>query len=40
VKFNSDEYFALLAKNPQAAPWLSLGNEIDLVLDDILYVVR
>jgi Ca-activated chloride channel family protein len=40
VKFNSDEYFALLAKNPSAAPWLSLGNEVDLVLDDTLYVVR
>jgi Ca-activated chloride channel family protein len=40
IKFNSDDYFALLARNPSAAPWFSLGNEIDLVLDDTLYVVR
>lgn len=40
VKFNSEEYYVLLASNPQAAPWLSLGNEIDLVIDDTLYVVR
>jgi hypothetical protein len=40
VKFNSDEYFALLRDHPGAAPWLSLGNEVDVVLGDTLYVIR
>jgi len=40
IKFNGDEYFALLAKYPAAAPWLSLGNEVDVVIEDTLYVVR
>ncbi|WP_428937055.1 hypothetical protein [Fontivita pretiosa] len=40
IKFNSDEYFALLARYPTAAPWLSLGNEVDVVIEDTLYVVR
>lgn len=40
IKFNSDEYFALLAEHPEAAQWLSLGNEVDVVLDDTLVVVR
>lgn len=40
INFNSEEYFALLARHPSAAQWLSLGNQVDLVLDDTLYVVR
>lgn len=40
VKFNSDEYFALLGAHPEAAAWLALGNEVDVVLDDTLVVVR
>jgi Ca-activated chloride channel family protein len=40
VKFNSDEYFALLTKYPEAAAWLSLGNEVDVVLGDTLVSVR
>ncbi|HWE94747.1 MAG TPA: VIT domain-containing protein [Tepidisphaeraceae bacterium] len=40
VQFNSDDYFALLKQHPEAAQWLSLGNEVDVVLDDTLYQVR
>jgi Ca-activated chloride channel family protein len=40
VKFNSDEYFALMQEHPEAAAWLALGNEVDLVLGDVLVVVR
>lgn len=40
VVFNSDAYFALLRQHPTAAPWLSLGNEIDLVIEDTLYQIR
>jgi len=30
----------LLAKNPDAAQWLALGNEVDLVLGETLYEIR
>ena len=40
VRFNSDEYFALLRDNASAAPWLSLGNDIDVVIGDTIYQVR
>ncbi len=40
IKFNSDEYFELLKKHPEAAQWLSLGDNVDLVLDEVLYQVR
>ena len=40
VAFNSDAYFKLLAANPHAAPWLSLGEKVDVVVGDMLYVIR
>jgi Ca-activated chloride channel family protein len=40
VAFGSDDYFALLQKHPEAAQWLALGNQVDVVLGDTLYVVR
>jgi Ca-activated chloride channel family protein len=40
IAFNSDEYFDLLKRHPEAAAWFSLGTELDVVLDDTLYVVR
>lgn len=40
VIFNSDEYFALIRSNADAAAWLSLGNEVDVVIDDVLYQIR
>jgi Ca-activated chloride channel family protein len=40
IAFNSDAYFHLLAKHPEAAAWLSLGEQVDVVLEDTLYVIR
>lgn len=40
VRFNSDEYFELVRSNAHAAPWLSLGNDVDVVIGDTLYQVR
>ncbi|HEV2294887.1 MAG TPA: VIT domain-containing protein [Tepidisphaeraceae bacterium] len=40
VAFNSDDYFALLRSHPDAASWLSLGNEVDVVIGDTLYQIR
>ena len=40
VAFNSDAYFALLKEHATAAPWLALGEQVDLVLGDTLYVIR
>ena len=37
VKFDSNEYFALLAKHPEAAPWLSIGTRLRLWLDETVY---
>jgi Ca-activated chloride channel family protein len=40
VRFGSSEYFTLLARNPGAAAWFSLGSNVDVVVDDTLYQVR
>lgn len=40
VTFNSDDYFVLLRSHPDAASWLSLGSEVDVVIGDTLYQVR
>jgi Ca-activated chloride channel family protein len=40
VKFGSEEYFTLLQRHPEAAAWLALGNEVDLVLGEELVSVR
>ncbi len=40
IKFNSDDYYALITSNPDAAAWLSLGSEVDVVIGDTLYVIR
>lgn len=40
IAFNSDAYFALLKDHPAASQWLSLGNNVDLVLGDTLYQIR
>ncbi|MDB5357894.1 MAG: vault protein inter-alpha-trypsin protein [Phycisphaerales bacterium] len=40
IQFNSDDYFALLKQHPEAAEWLALGNEVDVVIGDTLYQVR
>jgi Ca-activated chloride channel family protein len=40
VKFDSDEYFGLIKDHPEAAQWLSLGDNVDVVIEDTLYQVR
>jgi Ca-activated chloride channel family protein len=40
IRFNSDEYFGLLGKHPRIVRWLSLGNDMDIVVDDTLYNIR
>ena len=39
VQFNSDEYFNLLSKHPEAAQWLALGQNVVLTLDDTTYEI-
>lgn len=40
VKFNSDEYFGLLKQHPDAAQWLSLGHEVDVLIGETMVMVR
>ena len=40
IRFNSEEYFELVRANAAAAPWLSLGSDVDVVIGDTLYQVR
>jgi hypothetical protein len=40
IKFNSEEYFALARRDARAAQWLSLGNNVDMLIDDTLYQIR
>ena len=40
VAFGSAEYFALASRSPQAAQWLALGNQVDVVIDGYLYNIR
>jgi Ca-activated chloride channel family protein len=39
VVFGSPEYFTLLAKHPNAAPWLALGQRVNLLLGDTVYEI-
>jgi len=39
VKFNSSEYFALAAKHPDAAAWLSVGRNVQFALGDAVYEI-
>jgi Ca-activated chloride channel family protein len=39
VQFNSEEYFNLLKKYPEAGPWLALGQNLVLALDDTVYEI-
>src|SRR3974390_509137 len=40
LQFGSDDYFAFLARHPQAAPWLALGQNLQLLLDDTVYDIH
>jgi Ca-activated chloride channel family protein len=37
VQFNSKEYFDLLKDHPEAAPWLALGQNVQVALGDTVY---
>jgi Ca-activated chloride channel family protein len=39
IQFNSTEYFALAAKDPQSLPWLALGQNVQFVLHDTIYEI-
>jgi Ca-activated chloride channel family protein len=39
IKFGSDDYFALLAKHPEARAWLALGQNVKLFLDSMTYEI-
>jgi Ca-activated chloride channel family protein len=39
VQFNSEEYFNLLTKHPEAGPWLALGQNVVLTLDGTVYEI-
>jgi Ca-activated chloride channel family protein len=40
IQFNSPEYFALAAKEPQALPWLALGQNVQFVLNGSIYEIH
>jgi Ca-activated chloride channel family protein len=39
IQFNSSEYFAFAAKESRALPYLALGQNVQFVLDDIVYEI-
>ncbi len=39
VQFNSEDYFTLLTNHPEAAPWLALGQNVQVALGDTVYEV-
>jgi Ca-activated chloride channel family protein len=39
VQFNSEDYYALLQKHPEAAPWLALGQNVQVALGDTVYEI-
>jgi Ca-activated chloride channel family protein len=39
VQFISEAYFDLLKKHPEAAPWMALGQNVLLALDDTIYEI-
>jgi len=40
VKFGSDEYFDLTRRHPDAAQWLALGTNVQVLLDDTIYEIE
>ena len=40
IQFNSAEYFAFAAKERRALPYLALGQNVQFVLDDMLYEIH
>ncbi|HXR08496.1 MAG TPA: hypothetical protein VN765_14270, partial [Candidatus Acidoferrum sp.] len=39
IQFNSADYFSFVAKNKQALPWLALGQNVQFVLDGVVYEI-
>jgi Ca-activated chloride channel family protein len=39
VKFNSAEYFALMRKHTDAAQWLSVGRNVQVLIEDTVYEI-
>ncbi len=39
IQFNSAAYFELIARNPEALPWLSLGQNVQFVLNNTFYEI-
>src|SRR5215471_9809562 len=39
VQFNSEAYFDLLKQHPEAAPWMALGQNVLLALNDTVYEI-
>jgi Ca-activated chloride channel family protein len=39
VKFNSQEYFDLVAKHPHALPWFAVSRNVQVALDNTVYEV-
>ncbi len=37
LKFGSDDYFAVIKRHPDAAQWLSIGKNMQLLLEDTIY---
>ena len=40
IKFGSTEYFDLLAKYPTASAWLSLGSQVQVLIDGVVYEIH
>ena len=39
IQFGSAEYFNLIARNSKVLPWLALGQNLQFVLDNIIYEI-
>jgi Ca-activated chloride channel family protein len=39
IQFNSQEYFDLIAKKPEARPWLALGQNVQFTLNGAVYEI-
>jgi Ca-activated chloride channel homolog len=39
IQFNSPDYFDFLAKNQEALPWLALGQNVQFVLNGVVYEI-
>ena len=40
LEFGSQEYYKLLSDHPEARPWLALGPQVTVLLNDRIYEIR